>query len=92
MAAVALVAAPCVNAWATDGYFSHGYGMKAKGMGGADVVVSQVPSFNYVYLALSPGAKGAEKMIAKVREAIRLALDYKGLIDATVGGAGQVQA
>lgn len=64
----------------------------AKGLNNPDVVVSQVPSFNYVYLALSPGAKGAEKMTAKVREAIRLALDYKGLIDATVGGAGQLQA
>lgn len=40
LAAVALVAAPCVNAWATDGYFSHGYGMKAKGMGGASVAMT----------------------------------------------------
>ena len=24
----------CAPAMATDGYFSHGYGMKAKGMGG----------------------------------------------------------
>ncbi len=63
----------------------------AKGMNGNGVVVSQVPSFNFVYLALSPGAKGGEKLTPKVRQAIRLALDYKGLIDATVGGAGQVQ-
>ncbi len=63
----------------------------AKGMGGSDVTVTQVPSFNFVYLALSPGAKGAEKLTPKVREAIRLALDYTGLIDATVGGAGQPQ-
>jgi peptide/nickel transport system substrate-binding protein len=63
----------------------------AKGMASGDVTVNQVPSFNFVYLALSPGAKGAEKLTPKVREAIRLALDYKGLLDATVGGAGQVQ-
>ncbi|MDO8284620.1 MAG: outer membrane protein transport protein [Rhodoferax sp.] len=29
------------SAFATDGYFSHGYGMKAKGMGGASVAVAQ---------------------------------------------------
>ena len=32
-ATLAMTLAPA--AWATDGYFSHGYGMKAKGMGGA---------------------------------------------------------
>lgn len=63
----------------------------ADGMGGNGVTVSQVPSFNFVYLALSPGAKGAEALTPKVREAIRLALDYPGLIDATVGGAGKPQ-
>ena len=26
-------------AWATDGYFPHGFGMKSKGMGGASVAV-----------------------------------------------------
>jgi long-chain fatty acid transport protein len=30
-------------AFATDGYFSHGYGMKAKGMGGASTAVAQDP-------------------------------------------------
>ncbi len=64
----------------------------AKGITSKDVSVHPVPSFNYVYLALSPGAKGGEKLTPKVRQAIRLALDYKGLIDATVGGAGLPQA
>jgi len=64
----------------------------AAGMGGDDVIVEQVPSFNYVYLALSPGAAGGEQLTPEVREAIRLALDYDGLIDVTVGGAGQKQA
>lgn len=37
LAVLALVGAPISSALATDGYFSHGYGMKAKGMGGASV-------------------------------------------------------
>jgi long-chain fatty acid transport protein len=32
---------PLAAAHATDGYFSHGYGMKAKGMGGASIAVAQ---------------------------------------------------
>src|SRR5512140_1444484 len=39
--ALALVAGlPCVAA-ATDGYFSHGYGMQAKGMAGAATAVAE---------------------------------------------------
>lgn len=39
--AVALaVAGPLTAAMATNGYFSHGYGMKAKGMGGAAVAMT----------------------------------------------------
>jgi len=34
----ALLATP---AWATNGYFAHGYGLKAKGMGGASLALSQ---------------------------------------------------
>ena len=30
-------------AFATDGYFSYGYGMKAKGMGGASTAVDAPP-------------------------------------------------
>ncbi len=40
----ALVAAACVApafAFATNGYFSHGYGLKAKGMAGASIAVAQ---------------------------------------------------
>lgn len=40
LAVVAMVATPCVSAFATNGYFSHGYGMKAKGMGGASVAMT----------------------------------------------------
>jgi len=40
LAALAAAALP-LAAHATDGYFAHGYGMKAKGMGGASVAVAQ---------------------------------------------------
>ncbi|MBS3916347.1 MAG: outer membrane protein transport protein [Sulfuritalea sp.] len=38
-AALAMALAPA--AWATNGYFSHGYGMKAKGMGGVGIALPQ---------------------------------------------------
>ena len=37
LAVLAAIAVPVTSAMATDGYFSHGAGMKAKGMGGASV-------------------------------------------------------
>jgi long-chain fatty acid transport protein len=37
LAMLTAIAAPVTSAMATDGYFSHGAGMKAKGMGGASV-------------------------------------------------------
>jgi long-chain fatty acid transport protein len=37
LVAALVLSAPVMSAFATDGYFSHGYGMKAKGMGGAAV-------------------------------------------------------
>jgi long-chain fatty acid transport protein len=39
--ALALAAAAPFLAHATDGYFSHGYGMQAKGMGGASTAVAE---------------------------------------------------
>ena len=62
-----------------------------KDMSKKGLSVEKVPSFNFVYLALSPGAKGGEKLTPDVLKAIRLALDYDGLIDVTVGGAGRKQ-
>jgi long-chain fatty acid transport protein len=41
LAILAAITSPLTSAMATDGYFSHGYGMKAKGMGGASVATSQ---------------------------------------------------
>jgi long-chain fatty acid transport protein len=39
-AATAAAFAPCL-AWATDGYFQHGYGVKAQGMGGVGIALPQ---------------------------------------------------
>jgi peptide/nickel transport system substrate-binding protein len=63
----------------------------AAGLDSSDVTVKEVPSFNYVYLALSENAVGGEALTPEVREAIRLALDYDNLIQVTAGGAGQTQ-
>jgi peptide/nickel transport system substrate-binding protein len=64
----------------------------AKKVSSPDLTFKSVPSFNYLYLALSPAAKNAPVPLTKdVREAIALAIDYKGLIDVTVGGDGKEQ-
>jgi long-chain fatty acid transport protein len=44
IAALVAIAAVSGSAFATDGYFAHGYGMKAKGMGGAATAMA-VDSF-----------------------------------------------
>jgi peptide/nickel transport system substrate-binding protein len=63
----------------------------AQGMSGSDITVKPEPSFNFVYLALSPGVKGGEDLTPDVRKAIREALDYTHLVDVTVGGKGKPQ-
>ncbi|MDI6029051.1 ABC transporter substrate-binding protein [Corticibacterium sp. UT-5YL-CI-8] len=65
----------------------------AKTMETPEIVVEKAPSYNYIYMALSPGAKGNTVPLTKpVRQAIALAVDYKGVIDFTVAGAGRLQA
>lgn len=62
----------------------------AKSLEGTSVVVERVPSFNFVYIALSPGAKATTiDMTPEVREAISIAIDRTSLIDFTLGGAGR---
>jgi peptide/nickel transport system substrate-binding protein len=57
------------------------------------VTATTVDTFNYVYIALSPGAVGAENLKdPNVRKAIGLAIDYDGAIDALVAGKGKKQA
>ncbi|QPC42512.1 ABC transporter substrate-binding protein [Kaustia mangrovi] len=65
----------------------------AETVGSPDVVTELVPSFNFVYIALSPGAKDLEVPLGpKVREAIGLAIDYDGLLEVTTGGAADLIA
>jgi peptide/nickel transport system substrate-binding protein len=60
---------------------------------GGDVTVEKVSSFNFVYIALSPGAKDNKvELTPEVRQAIKLAIDYEGMIDVTTGGASKLQA
>lgn len=61
----------------------------AKTIRSEDVTIQTIPSYNFLYVALSPGAKDAPKLTPDVRQAIALALDYDGIIDFTVGGAGK---
>lgn len=61
----------------------------AKTITSDSVVVETIPSYNFLYVALSPGAKDAPKLTPDVRQAVALALDYDGIIEFTVGGAGK---
>jgi len=61
--------------------------------GDSNVSVKTVDSYNYVYIALSPGAVGGENLQdVNVRNAIRSAIDYDGAIEALVAGNGKKQA
>jgi peptide/nickel transport system substrate-binding protein len=62
----------------------------AKSLEGTSAVVEKVPSYNFVYIALSPGAKATPiDMTPDVREAISIAIDRTSLIDFILGGAGR---
>jgi peptide/nickel transport system substrate-binding protein len=66
----------------------------AKQMKSGNITVQEVPSFNYVYFFLWPGTplgKDIKLDDPRVRRAIRAAVDYKGMIDNTVGGSGRPQ-
>jgi peptide/nickel transport system substrate-binding protein len=64
----------------------------AKALTSPDVTYSLIPSFNFLYFALSPGAKGAPKLTPEIREAMGYAVDYQGAIDLTLAGNGKLQA
>ncbi|MFO1067871.1 MAG: ABC transporter substrate-binding protein [Geminicoccaceae bacterium] len=65
----------------------------AKTLTGDDVVTEKAPSFNFVYVAIAPGAKAnTVKLTPEVREAISIAIDRQALIDFTLGGAGRPMA
>ncbi len=61
--------------------------------GDSKVTTKVVDSYNYVYIALSPGAEGAEKLQdVNVRKAIVEAIDYDSAIESLVAGKGKKQA
>lgn len=65
----------------------------AKKVNNKSVTIKEVPSFNFVYIALSPGAKDNKiDLNSNIREAVRAALDYDGIIQVTLGGGGKKQA
>jgi peptide/nickel transport system substrate-binding protein len=60
--------------------------------GNANVKTEVVDSYNYTYIALLPGAAGGEPLKdVRVREAIKSAIDYDGIIDTLVAGYGKTQ-
>jgi peptide/nickel transport system substrate-binding protein len=61
--------------------------------GNSNVTATAVDSYNYVYIALSPGAVGGEALQdVNVRNAIKKAIDYDGAIESLVAGKGKKQA
>lgn len=62
----------------------------AKTLTGDDLVVETVPSFNFIYVAISPSVLDLEyELTPKVRQAISYAIDRESLIDFTLSGAGR---
>ena len=58
-----------------------------------ELTTEVVPSYNFVYTAFSPGVVGAEALQdVRVRDAIRMGIDYESVIDATVAGNGEKQS
>jgi len=65
----------------------------AKTINSPDIVLETVPSYNFIYVAFSPGAEGNKVPLTKeVRQALAYAIDYDGVIQFTVGGEGKPQA
>lgn len=58
------------------------------------VTLKRVPSYNFIYLGLIPGATSntSVPLDPKIRQAIRDAIDYKGLIQTLLAGDGALQA
>jgi peptide/nickel transport system substrate-binding protein len=58
-----------------------------------NIVSKVVPTYNYVYVALSPGVAGGEALKdPRVRQAIRMGIDYDAAINASVAGRGDRQS
>ena len=63
----------------------------AKMIKSKQVVIASQPSYYFIYVGMFPAAKNKTPLTLKIRQAIGLALDYEGLINVTVGGAGRIQ-
>ncbi|MEI6199468.1 MAG: ABC transporter substrate-binding protein [Actinomycetota bacterium] len=61
--------------------------------GDSNIVAEPLDSFNFIYLNLAPWAAGGKDLAdVKVRQAIRLAIDYDALLQNTLAGHGRLQA
>lgn len=63
----------------------------AKTVTNPDIQVDSAPSYNFIYVAIGPGAlANPVKMVPEVREAISLAIDRPALLEFTLSGQGQL--
>ncbi len=65
----------------------------AKSISSPDVTTETVASYNFVYVALSPGSTlNKVPLTTEVRQAFAHAIDYEGVIEFTLGGEGDLIA
>jgi long-chain fatty acid transport protein len=93
---VAAVLATGSAAWATDGYFPHGFGMKSKGMGGAAVAVTDnaFAGINNPAASVWAGnrAELGVDMFMPQRSAARSAPGFGGMLEGDVKSDGRAFA
>ncbi len=93
---VAAVLATGSAAWATDGYFPHGFGMKSKGMGGAAVAVADNAFAGINNPAASVWAGNRAEMGVDIfmpkRSAARSAPGFGGMLEGDVESDGSAFA
>ncbi len=93
---MAAVLATGSTAWATDGYFPHGFGMKSKGMGGASVAVTDnaFAGINNPAASVWAGNRadlGVDMFMPK-RSAARSAPGFGGILEGDVKSDGSAFA
>lgn len=93
---VAAVLATGSAAWATDGYFPHGFGIKSKGMGGASVAVTDNAFAGINNPAASAWAGNRAEMGLDIfmpkRSAARSAPGFGGMLEGDVKSDGSAFA
>ena len=92
----AAVLATTSAAWATDGYFPHGFGMKSKGMGGASVAVTDNAFAGINNPAASVWAGNRADLGVDIfmpnRSAARSATGFGGMLEGDVKSSGSAFA